>query len=368
MIAYFQQTFHIFTDMNKKYVHVIGLMSGTSLDGLDLVYVQFDIESNYQFKILYAKTLSYSDYWKEKLQFSINYDDKYLKELDSEYGSFLGEKTKEFIIKNKITNLDFIASHGHTVFHQPENGITLQIGNGQMIANETNVTVVCDFRTQDVQLGGQGAPLVPIGDQLLFAEYDACVNLGGFANISYEKENERIAFDICPVNIVLNHFSRKLGYEFDDKGYLALKGKINNDLLDYLNKLDYYKIDPPKSLGIEWVKDHVFPVLDKIESEVDVLRTYTEHSAMQISLNIQILHKVLITGGGVFNDYLLNRIKHHTTTEIVIPNTQIINYKEALIFALLGVLKMQNKVNCLSSVTGAEKNHSSGVIFNPNNS
>jgi len=368
MIAYFQQTFHIFTDMNKKNVYVIGLMSGTSLDGLDLVYVQFDIESNYQFKILYAETLSYSDYWKEKLQFAINYDDEYLKELDIEYGAFLGKKTKEFIVKNKIKNLDFIASHGHTVFHQPENGITLQIGNGQMIANETNVTVVCDFRTQDVQLGGQGAPLVPIGDQLLFSEYDACVNLGGFTNISYELNGYRIAFDICPVNIVLNHFSRKLGYEFDDKGILASKGKIDNDLLDYLNELDYYKLDSPKSLGLEWVKESMFPVLNKIESEVDILRTYTEHSAMQIASNIQNLDKVLITGGGVFNDYLLSRIKHYTETEVVVPNNQIINYKEALIFALLGLLKMQKKVNCLSSVTGAEKNHSSGVIFNPNNS
>ena len=354
--------------MNKKIVHAIGLMSGTSLDGLDIIYVQFDIESNYRFKIICSETVSYSELWKEKLQSAIGFERQYLNELDIEYGAFLGKKTKEFIDENRIEDLNFIASHGHTVFHQPENGITLQIGNGQMIANKTNAKVVCDFRTQDVHLGGQGAPLVPIGDRLLFSEYDACVNLGGFANISYEQKGARIAFDISPVNIVLNHFSKKLGYEYDDKGILTSKGSIDKALLDKLNNLDYYKGEPPKSLGLEWVKEYIYPALDRVELEVDVMRTFTEHVAMQIASVIQNFQKVLFTGGGVFNDFLLDRIKHYTKAEIVIPSTQIIDYKEALIFALLGLLKTQNKINCLSSVTGAKKNHSSGVIFTSNNS
>lgn len=346
----------------------IGLMSGTSLDGLDLVYVRFDVASNYGFEILCSETVSYSEIWKEKLQFAIDKNNADLHELDLEYGVFLGKQVEKFIRKNRISGLDFIASHGHTVFHRPENGITLQIGNGQMIANETNCPVVCDFRTQDVQLGGQGAPLVPIGDRLLFSEYDACINLGGFANVSYENGNDRVAFDVCPVNIVLNYFANRLGYEYDNKGALSSRGKIDVEILNELNELSYYQLPFPKSLGLEWVKENIFPMLNKMDSEVDVLRTFTEHTAQQIASSIQNFDTVLFTGGGVFNDFLLERVKEYTKAEIVIPNPQIINYKEALIFALLGLLKLENKVNCLSSVTGAKKNHSSGRIFNGNNS
>ena len=352
--------------MNKKIVHAIGLMSGTSLDGLDIVYVEFDLEHNYNFRILANDTIAYSNKWRKKLQSSIDTDEIHLNEIDNDFGVFLGEKTKEFISVNKIEELDFIASHGHTVFHQPEKGITLQIGNGQLISNITNSIVVCDFRSQDVDLGGQGAPLVPIGDQLLFSKYDTCLNLGGFANISFERNKERIAFDICPVNTVLNHFSKKLGYEYDDKGLLASKGTLDKNLLKELNELDFYMTKPPKSLGVEWVNEKIFPILEKTDSESIILRTFTEHIATQIALLINDFNSVLITGGGVYNDFLIDRIKDLTTSEIHIPNHEIINYKEALIFALLGYLKLQNKVNCLASVTGAKKNHSSGRIFHPN--
>ncbi len=354
--------------MNDDFFYAIGLMSGTSLDGLDIVYVQFKKKNLNNFEILAFETVSYSDVWKEKLQNGIQLSVEAIESLDVEYGVFLGRETQKFIEKNKINFIDFIASHGHTIFHQPQHGITLQIGSGQEIANQTNCKVICDFRAQDVLLGGQGAPLVPIGDQLLFSEFDACINLGGFANISFEKEQERIAFDICPVNIVLNHYSRKLGFEYDDKGVLASEGDINETLLEELNELAFYSINPPKSLGLEWVQQFIVPLLEKYQLETSViLRTFTEHAVQQISTIIQPFKRTLFTGGGVYNDFLIHRIKETVKTEIIVPRDEIINYKEALIFALLGLLKLQDKVNCLSSVTGAKKNHSSGRIFHPNN-
>ena len=355
--------------MNDDFFYIIGLMSGTSLDGLDIVYVKFQKSDYANFEILLAETISYSDIWKKRLQNAINLDKNGTYVLHNEYGVFLGIKTKEFISKNNIQKLDFIASHGHTVFHQPEKGITLQVGDGEEILKATNCTVVADFRTQDVQLGGQGAPLVPIGDRLLFSGYQACVNLGGFANISYERNDLRIAFDICPVNIVMNYYSNKMGLEYDDKGALASKGTIHQGLLKELNSLTFYSKKPPKSLGLEWVQQYVFPLVDKYKlNSHNILRTFLEHVAHQISQIIQPFDTILFTGGGVYNDFLIKRIEDIGKNNIIIPADDIINYKEALIFALLGLLKLQGQVNCLSSVTGAQKNHSSGKIFTTNNS
>ena len=355
--------------MNDDFFYAIGLMSGTSLDGLDIVYVKFQKSDYANFEILLAETISYSDIWKERLQSAINLDKNGTSVLHNEYGVFLGIKTKEFISKNTIQKVDFIASHGHTVFHQPENGFTLQVGDGEEILKATNCTVVADFRTQDVQLGGQGAPLVPIGDRLLFSGYQACVNLGGFANISYERNDLRIAFDICPVNIVMNYYSNKMGLEYDDKGIIASKGTIHQGLLKELNSLPFYSKKPPKSLGLEWVQQYVFPLVDKYKLDShNILRTFLEHVAQQISQIIQPFDTILFTGGGVYNDFLIKRIEDIGKNNIIIPADHIINYKEALIFALLGLLKLQGQVNCLSSVTGAQKNHSSGKIFTINNS
>ena len=355
--------------MNDDFFYAIGLMSGTSLDGLDIVYVKFQKSDYANFEILLAETISYSDIWKKRLQNAINLDKNGTSVLHNEYGVFLGIKTKEFISKNTIQKVDFIASHGHTVFHQPENGFTLQVGDGEEILKATNSTVVADFRIQDVQLGGQGAPLVPIGDRLLFSGYQACVNLGGFANISYERNDLRIAFDICPVNIVMNYYSNKMGLEYDDKGALASKGTIHQGLLKELNSLTFYSKKPPKSLGLEWVQQYVFPLVDsyKLDSH-NILRTFLEHVAQQISQIIQPFDTILFTGGGVYNNFLIKRIEDLGKKNIIIPADHIINYKEALIFALLGLLKLQGQVNCLSSVTGAQKNHSSGKIFTTNNS
>lgn len=353
--------------MNKKIAHAIGLMSGTSLDGLDLAYVTFTSEDRYDFQILATDTIDYSLQWKDQLQKAIHLDEKSLEKLDADYGVFLGEQVNEFIKKHKIQHIDFIASHGHTVFHQPEKGITKQIGKGERIAEITHHKVVCDFRTQDVDFGGQGAPLVPIGDRLLFAEYHACINLGGFANISFEQHQQRIAFDISPVNVVLNHFSKELGFDYDNRGNLARQGIIHEDVLNKLNQLDFYQQTPPKSLGIEWVNKEVFPLLLGIEFPKDVLRTFVEHVAIQVASIIKPFTSILFTGGGVFNEFLLERIQELCDTKLVISDSEIINYKEALIFAFLGLRKLENQVNCLASVTGAKYDHSSGVIHNFNN-
>ncbi len=353
--------------MNKNEVFVIGLMSGTSLDGVDLVYVRFDNKNLKEFEILCCETISYSSDWKSVLQKAIHFSKDDLDQLNLDYGTLLAELIIGFIDKFQIKNIDFIASHGHTILHQPQKGITLQIGDGQAIANVTNQKVVCDFRTQDVKLGGQGAPLVPIGDELLFFNYDFCLNLGGFSNISFKKDKKRIAFDICPVNIVLNFYVNKLGMQFDDKGKIASKGKINQQLLNQLNALEFYKKGPPKSLGLEWVQEEVFPLIDAQETNVaSILRTFVEHVAVQIAKVIYQNNAVLITGGGVFNAFLIERIAHHANIKVLIASKELINFKEALIFAFLGLLKINNKINCLSSVTGASKDHSSGKIFYPN--
>ena len=352
--------------MNKKEIFAIGVMSGTSLDGIDLVYVKF-LKNDYSFfEILHAETVDYSTEWKQLLQNALNFSSEELVHLDVAYGKHLGMVLNDFIASYKIKKIDFIASHGHTVLHQPEKGITLQVGSGKEIAEITQQKVVCDFRTQDVRLGGQGAPLVPIGDALLFSNYKFCLNLGGFSNVSFEKGEERIAFDICPVNIVLNHYANKIGLAYDASGKIASEGKINSELLEQLNSLEFYKDAPPKSLGLEWVQKEIFPLIDGLEEEISViLRTFVAHISFQISRVIGNSDSVLITGGGVFNSFLMEEIKSQSNIKVAQISNEVINYKEALIFAFLGVLKIDNQINCLKSVTGALKNHSSGVIFSP---
>ena len=354
----------IFVEMDTNTIFSIGLMSGTSLDGIDLVYVKFDKTNYHDFQILEAETVSYSKDWKSILQKALHYSDKKLKDLDVSYGYLLADKILNFIKKYNIKKIDFIASHGHTILHQPEKGITLQIGCGETIANKTKLKVVYDFRTKDVEVGGQGAPLVPIGDELLFSNFDYCLNLGGFSNISFKQNSQRIAFDICPVNIVLNHYVNKLGRAFDDKGKIASTGKVNKQLLAQLNAISFYKEKPPKSLGLEWVQKHIFPLIDNQEGNISsILATFTEHIAMQIGKVLYNNDSVLVTGGGVFNSFLMQRIQFHAKNNLNLPSKKLINFKEALIFSFLGLLKTQGKINCLQSVTGASKNHSSGKII-----
>jgi len=351
--------------MTKEAYNVIGVMSGTSLDGIDLVYATL-IPLDWRYNCIHCDTFPYPKKWHRELQESVDFNEEQLKDLDQAYTEFLADTILTFIKKYTIVDIDAVCSHGHTILHQPEHSLTYQIGNRPELASLIEQNVVCDFRVKDVELGGQGAPLVPIGDRLLFSQYTYCLNLGGFANVSFENDLKRTAFDICPVNIVMNHYSRALGFDYDDKGLLAASGVIDSELLKELNSMSYYSQKPPKSLGLEWVKEKIFPVIDSYELPTeDILRTFVEHISVQICKIFTNQGSVLITGGGAYNDFLMRRIKEISDCDIILPSTEIIEFKEALIFGLLGVLKLRNEVNCLSSVTGALRDHSSGNIFKP---
>lgn len=342
---------------------IIGVMSGTSLDGLDMAWCELVFDNNrWHFEIKTAETIAYNTAWKQRLAAATQLSGIELARLHCEYGTLIGHEVKKFILKHRCT-ATHISSHGHTVFHQPQNGFTLQIGHGAYIAAAAGLPVVCDFRSTDVALGGQGAPLVPIGDKLLFGEYDACLNLGGFANISYEKNGQRIAFDICAVNTVLNYLANQVRMEYDKNGMLARQGNVNDALLNQLNAISYYRLQPPKSLGIEWVKENIFPLLDAAALSVhDFLATYTAHIAQIIAACIPDESRVLVTGGGAHNDFLIQQLsKLHPN--IHVPDKWIVDYKEALIFTFLGWLRIQQQVNVLSTYTGAKADSISGCIY-----
>jgi len=353
--------------IQEKY-NIIGVMSGTSLDGIDLAHFNFKIiNGKWDFQILESETIGYSQEWIDLLKNAVGFSESELIKLNKEYTLLLGNSISAFISKHQLKAIDAVCSHGHTILHQPKNGITLQIGNLPEIATICNQKVICDFRVQDVELGGQGAPLVPIGDRLLFSEADYCLNLGGFSNISFEENGNRIAFDISPVNTVLNFYANKLGFDYDDKGTISGTGNINSALLSELNELNFYQLPHPKSLGFEFVKEIVLPIIERYKISIeDKLATFTEHIAIQIGLALpNKKNKLLITGGGVYNDFLIRRIQYYLKeTSLIIPEKKIIEFKEALIFGLLGVLKLRNEINTLSTVTGASRDHSSGKIYN----
>jgi anhydro-N-acetylmuramic acid kinase len=354
--------------MKYDYYNVIGVMSGTSLDGIDLAHIQFHKNSyKWTFEVLESETVSYNNEWVDTLKSAVDFSAVELKKTNHDYTKYLASVISSFIKKHTIENLDAVCSHGHTILHQPEKGITLQIGNLPEISSMIGQVVVCDFRVQDVLLGGQGAPLVPIGDRFLFPQYDYCMNLGGFSNVSYEENGKRIAFDISPLNTVLNFYANHLGLEYDDKGAISRSGKINHSLLGELNELPYYHRKHPKSLGFEFVKETVLPLIEKFKINTeDKLRTFTEHAAMQIALALPNKKgSLFITGGGAYNNFYIERIqKHLPDVTIIIPEVKILEFKEALIFALLGILKLREENNVLSSVTGAITDHCSGVIYN----
>lgn len=350
--------------------YIIGVMSGTSVDGIDLVYARFTKADSWQFEILTAQTKEYDEVWKQQLEHAITLSPKGIQDLDRRYTRYLAQTIANFIQEHSISKIDGVASHGHTIFHQPETGVTLQIGNNYELAKHTKQRVICDFRVQDVKLGGQGAPLVPIGDELLFDHYEYCLNIGGFANVSFKKGGIRYAFDICPTNIVLNHYAQKIGLAYDRDGLIAKAHKPDKLVLKKLNQLPYYKETHPKSLGLEWVKQNVYPVLEEaaLSSEISIA-TFTEHMALQIGYaletNSELSSRVLVTGGGAFNTHLITRIKSYTDAKIIVPDARLIENKEALIFGFMGVLRLRNTTNVLKSVTGAKKNHVAGEIFIP---
>ncbi|MFL5729823.1 MAG: anhydro-N-acetylmuramic acid kinase [Cytophagaceae bacterium] len=346
---------------------VIGVMSGTSLDGLDLAYCHFTFDRNqWQYRILKAVTIEYEETRKTKLNRVMQGSALEITEADAELGTFIGKEIRKMVTDNKL-EVDFISSHGHTIFHQPAKGFTLQIGSGPHIAAASKLPVVCDFRSLDVALGGQGAPLVPVGDKLLFGASGYCLNLGGIANISFDQAGNRIAFDICPANIILNNLAAKSGKAYDENGDLARKGKVDASLLEKLDGLDYYQAKFPKSIGREWIDEVVFPILENSAiSNEDKLATFCRHIATQTS---QILLRsggeMLITGGGAFNQYLIENIREACAgkVKVVVPDKDTIMFKEALIFGFLGVLRMRNEVNCLSSVTGANRDNVGGAVY-----
>lgn len=340
-------------------------MSGTSLDGLDLAYAEFIPKSNtWDVQHITAETISYTNEFRQWLSTTMQCTGNELIKRHMEYGIYLGKSALKFIQKHQLQP-ELIASHGHTIFHQPEHGYTFQLGHGSGIRAITGVKTVWDFRTMDVMLGGQGAPLVPIGDRLLFGNYDACLNLGGISNISFEYKNQRIAFDISPFNLVFNWLSQKLGLEFDPDGIYASKGRLNIDLLNALNQVEFYSKEPPRSLGKEWMDKNVLPLFENYPDSIENhLHTFTIHVSIQIAeiLKKYSIKNVLITGGGTYNKFFIDQLKKVTQTKIIIPTEVIINFKEAIIFALLGVLRIRDEINVLSSVTGATRNSIGGVI------
>ena len=359
--------------MGKIY-KVLGLMSGTSLDGLDLCYCHIRKEMDtWDFKILRTKSITYTKQLQLKLKEAILLNADELLQLHNSYGTWLGEQVKAFVTAQNL-DVDFIASHGHTTHHQPQKGITFQIGSGQHLANACGVKTICDFRTNDVALQGQGAPLVPIGDQFFFNGYDFCLNLGGISNVSFEKDGKRIAYDIGLANMILNYCTQKVDLDYDKGGRIASTGTINTKMLNALNSLGYYSKPFPKSIGYEWFVKEVIPILENTQDNLEnLLHTAVHHICEKIAEQLKRnttknSAKLLVTGGGALNDFLIKTIQEKlgNTIEVHIPSKIIIEFKEALIFALMGALRIEKKINVLSSVTGAKRDSSSGVIYMPN--
>jgi anhydro-N-acetylmuramic acid kinase len=349
--------------------NVIGLMSGTSLDGLDVISANFYLKNgNYKFEILHAETFQYDDEYLSILKIAHLFAGKDLIENHRKYGVYCGEIINNFISKHQIKPI-LIGSHGHTVFHEPQNNFNFQLGSGVDIFAKTGIKTISDFRSLDISLGGQGAPLVPIGDKLLFPEYVACVNLGGFANISFDDNNgKRVAFDICPVNFLINHFAQKIGFDYDKDGNIATQNTADEKLLGVLNNLEFYKKNPPKSLAREWIEEEVLSLIGKRKDYSTLISTFTHHAAIQIAnvLNNNNIEKgkVLFTGGGSFNLFLIKLIQEKVKKdiEIIVPEPILVNFKEALIFAFLAYLRINGKTNVLKEVTGASSDSSSGTI------
>lgn len=343
-------------------MQIVGIMSGTSLDGLDLALCNFKSDNELiSFQLIASETINYTPEWKEQLQTVFNANAETYFKLHSVYGAFIGQKVTEFLAKHQQT-ADSIASHGHTIFHQPQQGFSSQIGCGATIAAKTGITTICDFRSLDVALQGQGAPLVPIGDRDLFHQYESCINIGGIANISFTKNNKTSAFDICIANMALNYLTETIGKSFDESGKMAASGNYNNDLLQSLLKVNTQQ----QSLGREFFENQFLPILNNSAISLnDKLATCVEYTALQIAdtLNQQQLNSVLITGGGAYNAFLIERLKYYYKGTIEIPADKIIQFKEAIIFAYLGFLRLNEKVNTLNSVTKASRNSIGGAVY-----
>lgn len=357
---------------------VIGLMSGSSLDGLDIVFTELEENRGaWNYNILAADCYAYNDEWKQKLVNAKSSTALDYCLLHTAYGKYLADCVNRFIGENNLHHrVQLIASHGHTVFHDPANGTTTQLGCGATLAALTGINVVSDLRIMDVALGGQGAPIVPMGEKLLFPGYDFYLNIGGIANLSYQQQNNFIAFDVCPANRILNMFAQEAGKEFDEDGNMASSGNLNEALLEKLNALDYYQQAAPKSLSNNFGTDILFPIIKSFDiNTADALNTFTEHVAYQLKQSATALiangpaqqsYKLLVTGGGAFNKFLIEKIKENLAPlniETIVGENNIVQYKEALVMALLGILRWREENTVLASVTGASRSSIGGAVW-----
>lgn len=355
----------------------IGVMSGSSLDGLDIASVEFQEQGGkWTYEINEADCYPYTTEWTEKLKNAINLPAREYQLLHTAYGHYIGQEVNRFIESHQLHyKVAVVASHGHTTFHMPASQMTAQLGDGAAIAAKTQLPVVSDLRALDVAFGGQGAPIVPIGEKMLMNDFTYFLNIGGIANISLNAE-EYVAFDVCPANRVLNMLANDAGKPFDEDGKMAASGNVHDELLNQLNKLAYYSQPYPKSLANDFGTDVVYPLIKSAGlSTPDAIRTFSEHVALQIcnalsSLNIQQPvpgnKKLLVTGGGALNTFLVNRLSELLRVEnieVVVPDTKLVNYKEALIMAFIGVLRWRQEYNVLASVTGASRNSIGGALW-----
>lgn len=351
--------------MMNHWQTALGIMSGTSLDGVDLTLCSFKYhDEKWEYKIIDATTLSYSEEWKTKLQIAHQLPAFEFQLIHNEYGRYLGNLCNQFLDNQNIQPI-IIASHGHTIFHKPDLGMTYQLGHGVEIAAITEIDTICDFRVTDLALGGQGAPLVPIGDELLFNNYDFCLNIGGIANISTKVNGKRMAWDICVANMAFNYISNQLGFEYDHNGQMAKQGKPAKQLLEKLNALPFFELSAPKSLGREFFEAQIKPLIDNCDaSQYDKLHTLVQHTAFQIAKSVQVKNAtILCTGGGAHNSFLIETLNQFSKNQWILPDNKTINFKEALIFGFLGILRLNNQINCLQSVTGARKDSCCGIIY-----
>lgn len=360
---------------------VIGLMSGSSLDGLDIAFVEFhENAGKWNRELIRSKCVPYDKEWADRLRNATSLSAGEYLLLDAAYGRYLGERVNEFIEEHNLHyQVQLIGSHGHTSFHDPGNRMTAQLGCGATLAAVTGINVVSDLRAMDVALGGQGAPIVPVGEKLLFTDYRFFLNLGGIANISFNDPDRYIAFDVCPANRVLNMLVQDAdsGKHMDSGGELAEKGEVIDGLLDQLNALEYYRMPYPKSLSNDFGTDVVAPMASTLNYDLDdALRTYVEHICVQVDAAVRKLKKtssvredqvkMMVTGGGARNSFLVSRLtamlaEQHVTVEI--PNEDLIDFKEAIIMALIAVLRWREENNALASVTGASRDSIGGAVW-----
>ncbi len=371
--------------MKKKY-HAIGLMSGSSLDGLDVAYCRFETSGNKnnfiigKWELLQAETYPFSEFWKTRLRQLPSGSAYEMMDAHAAFGAYLGKLVNRFILEKNIDRqeIDLIASHGHTVFHEPAQGFTTQIGDGAAMAVATGCTVIADFRSADIALGGQGAPIAPMADKMLLAGYDFYLNLGGIANITCNINGRFIAFDICGANQILNALANELNLPFDDNGNISATGKLIPDIFEKQLTLSFFKNNYPKSLSNQWVQENQTAIFLENNNPIkNKLFTATELTAHLISDSINGIiekenfnkekYKLLATGGGAYNSYLINRINYFLSKiniELIIPEKNLIDFKEASLMAMMGVMRMENVPNCLASVTGAERDVVGGAVFN----